>query len=112
MKAFLIWTRQNNVHIFGICGLQRSLSMGRVEIRPSSRSSSFSNVLKHDKSETLSPISKFDLDEGGSISTRSTDGDIQLSLSSVSCFISACLSVALLKATYSENVHILLSCLY
>ena len=35
--------------------------------------------------------------------------DIQLSFFSFLCFITVCLIVALLKATYAENVHIVLS---
>ena len=51
-------------------------------------------------------FSKLDLREGGSISTRSIDSDIELSVYSVhvSCCIPVCSSVALLKATYAENV--------
>ena len=59
-------------------------------------------------------FSIFDPGEGGSISTRPTDGDSQLSVSSLSCFVSVCPPVALIKAIriyiYAEHVHIVLSC--
>ena len=38
------------------------------------------------------------------------NSDIELSVEFCSCFISVCLSVALLKATYAVNLHIALSC--
>ena len=52
-------------------------------------------------------ISKLDLCEGESLIFNS---DIQLSVYSFSCFISV--FVALLKATYADNLNIVLSCRY
>ena len=50
----------------------------------------------------------------GSFSTAIFNSDIQLSFFSLSfsCFISVCPFVALLKATYVENSHIVLSTPY
>ena len=48
--------------------------------------------------------------EGGILSTAIFNSDIQPSDDSLSCFLSVCPFVALLKATYAENSHIVLSC--
>ena len=48
--------------------------------------------------------------EAESISTRSIDSGIKLSVPTLSCFISDCPSVAWLKATYAEPSHVVLSC--
>ena len=73
--------------------------------------------VKHEKGETLSLNvtvedipSKFDLCEGGSFSTSIFKSDIQLSVYSFSSFISVCPFAALLKATYAETWHTVLSC--
>ena len=55
-------------------------------------------------------ISKHDLREGGSFLTEIFNSDIQLSVDSCSCFISVCPFAALLKATYAEIAHMVLSC--
>ena len=58
-------------------------------------------------------ISKHNLCEGRSLSTTVFNSDIQLSFFfSFSWFISVCPFVALLKATYAENSHIVLSSRY
>ena len=57
-------------------------------------------------------ISKLDLCEGGSFSPAIFNSDIQLSVFLISCFIYVCPFVAVLKATYAENLHIVLSSRY
>ena len=55
---------------------------------------------------------KLDLCEEEAFELHIVNSDIQLSVYSISCFISVCPFVALLKATYAENSHIVLSCRY
>ena len=57
-------------------------------------------------------ISKLDLCEGGSFSPMIFKSDIELSVYHISCFISVCPFVALLKATCAEHLHIVLSSPY
>ena len=57
-------------------------------------------------------ISKLDLCEGGSFSHTILKSDIELSVYHISCFISVCPFVALSKATFAENSHIVLSSPY
>ena len=68
---------------------------------------------KHDfVKECRLQLGLLEIYEGGSFSTAIFNSDIQLSFFSFSCFISVCPFVALLKATYAENMHIALSCRY
>ena len=68
-------------------------------------------VLPHPRHTLLAlVISKLNLREGGSISTRPTNSDIEINVSALSCFIPVSLSVALIKATYDETLRIILSC--
>ena len=57
-------------------------------------------------------FSKLDLCDEASFSTAIFNSEIQQSVYSFSCFISLGPFVALLKATYIENQHIVLSCQY
>ena len=78
-ECFLIWTRQNNVWIFGI------------------RCKATNGQTDH---------SKLDLCYGGSFSTAIFNSDIPLRFASFSRVIYCFPFVALLKATYAENSHI------
>ena len=55
-------------------------------------------------------MSKLDFCEGESFPTAIFNSDTQLSVYSCACFIFLCPFVALLKATYAENSHIVLCC--
>ena len=63
----------------------------------------FRHIFDHFQTQSL---------RGRSFLTAIFNSDIQLSVYSFSCFISVCRFVALLKATYAENPHIVLSCRY
>ena len=57
-------------------------------------------------------ISKLDLFECGSFSPTIFNIDIELSVYHISCFISVCPFVALSKATFAEDSHIVLTSPY
>ena len=57
-------------------------------------------------------FSKLDVCEGGSFSSTICKSGIKLSISHISCFISVGSFVALSKAKFAENVHIVLSSPY
>ena len=61
--------------------------------------------------ELSSLISKLDLCEGGSVSPTIFISDIELDVFPISYIISACPFVALSKATFEENSHIVFSSL-
>ena len=54
-------------------------------------------------------FSKLDLCEGGRFSPTIFNSNIELNVSPISCFIYVCPFVALSKATYAENSHIVWS---
>ena len=65
------------------------------------------------KFSAYTAFSKLDLCEGLSFSTAIFNRDIRFSsVYSFLCFISVCPFVTLLRATYAENLHIVLSCRY
>ena len=99
----LVRTRQNNVHIFSkFCLWQSNEQTNRYIYKTP------------DVVNTSSFISKFDLCEcgTGSVWKRIFKSDIRISVYYSSCFIYVCPFIALLKAKFAKNVHIVLSSHY